>query len=153
MRVQLNTTASELNEWVAQIYKIARRIDMFEENSLLSRDLARVPDELKILEQRLDSEDDPTLREELQESIRLRETQLENLKTLEKNIKRADIQLDNTVAALGTIFAQVQLLDARDVDSRRTDRLRQSIRDEVSSLRDTVDAIDDVHQSSGLATT
>lgn len=152
MRLQLNTTASELNEWVGQIFRIARRIDLYEENSLLSRDLARVPDELKRLAQRLEHETEPTIRAELEESIHLRQTQLENLKLLETNIKRADIQLDNTVAALGTIFAQVQLLDARDVDSRRTERLRASIREEVASLRDTVDAIDDVQQASSFAT-
>lgn len=148
MQVQLTTTASELNDWVSQIYKIARRIDLFEENALLSRDRARVPDELKLLEQRLSAESEPAIREELEEAIRLRQTQLENLVALELNIKRADIQLDNTVAALGTIFAQVQLIDARDIDGRRTDRLRQSIREEVSSLRDTIEAIDDVHQAS-----
>jgi hypothetical protein len=153
MRIQLNTTASELNDWVEQVYRIARRIDMYEENSLLSRDRARVPDELKLLQQRLEGESEPTIRAELEESIRLRQTQLENLRALETNIKRADIQLDNTVAALGTIFAQVQLLDARDVDSSRTVRLRQSIREEVASLRDTVEAIDDVQQASTLATT
>lgn len=151
MRVQLGNTSNELNEWVSQIYKIARRIDLYEENTLLNRDLARVPNELKRLQQRLADETDAGLRQELQEAIALREKQLSSLQSLEGNMKRADLQLDNTVAALGTIFAQVQLLDSRDVDSRRSERLRQSIRDEVSSLQDTIEAIDEVHQARFLA--
>ncbi len=144
MRVQVEATVSEINEWLEQIHKIARRIDLYEENSLINRDRARVPDELKLLHQRLANESDESVKKELEETVRLRETQLSNLRALEVNIKRADIQLDNTLAALGTIYAQVQLLDAKEVDGRRANRLRQEIHDEVLSLKDTIEALDDV---------
>lgn len=144
MRTQIEATVSDVHEWLEQIYKIARRIDLYEENSLINRDRARVPDELKLLHQRLANETDERVKEELQETIRLRETQLSNLRALEINIKRADIQLDNTLAALGTIYAQVQLIDSKEVDGRRTTRLRQEIHDEVLSLKDTIEALDDV---------
>lgn len=144
MRIQLEGTVSEVHDWLEQIYKIARRVDLYEGNSLINRDLARVPDEVKLLQQRYANESDSRVQTELQETIRLKQTQLDNLRAIEANIKRADLQLDNTVAALGTIYAQVQLLDAKDVDSRRTQRLRQDIRDEVLSLKDTIEALDDV---------
>ncbi|NDJ86854.1 MAG: hypothetical protein GYB66_13305 [Chloroflexi bacterium] len=148
MRVQIEATVSEINDWVAQIYKVARRIDLYEENALINRDRARVPDEIKSLRLRLDTETDPHIRAGLEDSIRLKETQLENLKALANNIKRAHLQLDNTVTALGTIFAQVQLLDAKEVDGRRTHRLRQEIHDEVLSLKDTIEALDEVQGAS-----
>lgn len=151
MRLQIEATVNEIQAWLEQIYKVARRIDLYEENNLINRDRARVPDELKMLQQRLENEPDPRVKAELQETIRLRETQLSNLKALDTNIKRADIQLENTVVALGTIYAQVQLLDAKEVDGRRTSRLREQIRDEVLSLKDTIEALDDV-QNAGLLT-
>jgi hypothetical protein len=87
----------------------------------------------------------------LEETIRLKETQLSNLKMLETNVKRADIQLDNTLTALGTVYAQVQLLDSKEVDGRRAHRLRQEIQDEVLSLKDTIEALDDVQATSSYA--
>lgn len=38
----------------------------------------------------------------------------------------------------------MQLIDARDVDSARTQRLQSEIREEVLSLSDTIAAIDEV---------
>jgi hypothetical protein len=149
LRLQIESTIGEIQAWLEQIYKIARRIDLYEDNTLINRDRARVPDELKMLRQRLENESDERVKAELAETIRLRETQLANLKALETNIKRADIQLDNTVAALGTIYAQVQLLDAKEVDGWRANRLREQIHDEVLSLKDTIDALDEV-QSANL---
>ena len=78
----------------------------------------------------------------------MHETQLNTLRALETKIRRADVQLDNTVAALGTIFTQIQLLDAKEVDGRRANRLREEIRDEVSALKDTIEALDDVQAES-----
>ena len=151
MRSQIAATVSEIDDWVEQIYKIARRIDFYEDNSLINRDRARVPNEINVLRQRLENEADDGVKAELESTIQLKETQLSNLKMLETNIKRADIQLDNTLTALGTIFAQVQLLDSKEVDGRRTNRLRQEIQDEVLSLKDTIEALDDVQATSSYA--
>jgi hypothetical protein len=147
-RVQIEATLSEINDWLGQIYKLARRIDSYEASELIRRDRSRVPNELNALRLRLDKETDERVKVELGEAVRLKETQLANLQALETNVRRADIQLDNTLAALGTIFAQIQVVDSKDVDGRRAHRLRQEIQDEVLSLKDTIEAIDDV-QSTG----
>jgi len=52
--------------------------------------------------------------------------------------------LDSTLSSLGTIYAQMSLLGTKDVDSSRAQRLRQDIKDEVSGLQDTIDAMDEV---------
>ncbi|HMM28703.1 MAG: hypothetical protein AAGU78_04050 [Chloroflexota bacterium] len=143
-RRSIETTADEVGDWVEQIYRLAVRLDGFEENPMINRDRRMVPHDLKDLQRRLARETDPGVRAELEEAIQTKETQLANLRSLENNIKRADIQLDHTLAALGTVYAQVQLIDARDVDSARTQRLQSEIREEVLSLSDTIAAIDEV---------
>jgi len=143
-RRSIETTADEISDWVEQIYRLAQRLDSFEENPIINRDRRMVPHDLKALRRRLERETDPAVRAELEEAIQTKETQLANLRNLENNIKRADIQLDHTLSALGTIYAQVQLIDARDVDSARTQRLQSEIREEVLSLADTIAAIDEV---------
>ncbi len=152
MGTRLDTTASQMNDWVGHIYTLARRIDLYEEDSLLRRDLARVPHELKTLQQRLQTEADPRLQADLEASIKLYQTHAEHLHQLETSIKRATIQLDNTLASLGTIYAQVQLLDTRQLDSGGTERLHQSIAGEINLLKDTIESIDDVRQHSLHAT-
>jgi hypothetical protein len=144
MRHSIETTASEINDWIAQIYHLAERMDTFEENEIINRDRRMVPQDLKNLRRRLEREEDPGVRAELQEALQTKESQLANLRSLENNIKRADIQLDHTLSALGTVYAQVQLIGSKDVDGSRTRRLQDEIRDEVMSLQDTIAAIDEV---------
>ncbi len=144
MRTSIDATASEINDWIEQIYRLAKRMDDFEENEVITRDRRMVPQDLKNLRRRLEIEEAPSVRTELEEAIQTKETQLANLRSLENNVKRADIQLDHTLSALGTVYAQVQLIDSKDVDSARAQRLQDDIRDEVMSLQDTISAIDEV---------
>jgi hypothetical protein len=46
---------------------------------------------------------------------------------------------------MGTVYAQMQLIGAKDIDSGRAQRLREDIVDEVSSLHDIVEAMDQVY--------
>ena len=151
MRRHLAATASEIDAWIEQIYTLARRMDGFEENEVINRDRRMVPQDLKTLRRRLEHEEEAAVRVELEEAIQTKEAQLANLRTLENNIKRADLQLDQTLAALGTVYAQMQLIDAKDVGSARAQRLQDDIRDEVMSLQDTISAIDEVQQVQGYA--
>lgn len=144
MRRSIEHTAIEIDDWIEQIYLLARRMDSFEENDLIGRDRRMVPHDLKTLRRRLEAEQSPEVRAEMEEAIQTKETQLANLRSLENNIKRADIQLDHTLAALGTVYAQLQLIDSKDLDSARAKRLQEEIHDEVMSLQDTISAIDEV---------
>lgn len=145
MRRQIDATASELDSWIEQIYRLAQRMDDFEENPVINRDRRMVPQDLQHLQRRLRSEEDATVREELKEAIQAKQTHLESLRSLENNIKRADIQLDHTLSALGTVYTQVQLIGSKEVDSARAQRLQANIREEVLSLEDTIAALDEVH--------
>jgi hypothetical protein len=151
MRHHIESTASEINAWIEQIYNLARRMDAFEENEIIARDRRMVPHDLKNLQRRLQAETDPAVRAEIEEAIQTKETQLANLRSLENNVKRADIQLDHTLSALGTVYAQVQLIDSKGIDSARAQRLQEDIREEVMSLEDTVAAIDEVQTVEGYA--
>ncbi|WP_162909175.1 hypothetical protein [Aggregatilinea lenta] len=144
MRLGLQQTADEVTDWIEQIYLLARRMDAFEENAIINRDRRMAPQELANLRRRLNIEQDPGVKAELEEAIQTKEAQIANLRSLENSLKRADIQLDHTLSALGTVYAQVQLIDTKDIDSARAQRLQQEIKDEVLSLQDTISAIDEV---------
>ena len=148
MRLSFQETLDEIDDWIENIHRLARRMDVFEDDAILARDRRAVPDELRKLRQRLNNESAVNVREELEQAIQLKEQQLSNLNKVGDNMRRADLQLDNTLAALGTLYAQMQVIDTKDLDSARARRLREEIHDEVAELEDTIVAMDEVYSSS-----
>jgi hypothetical protein len=151
MREAMSQTATEINDWIALIYRLASSIDAFEGNAIIDRDRRSVPTELENLKRRLKIETDPGVRAELAEAIEIREKLLNNLRSIENNAKRTEIKMDNTVAQLSTVYAQMQLLNARELDSSRAQRLRSEIQEEVASLSDMISAMGDVYDYQGYS--
>ncbi len=150
LKASLQQTASEINDWIARIYRLAKNIDTFEANSVINRDRQNAPTELANLKRRLTVETDPGVKAELTEAVQIRQRLMDNLQSIANTAKRAEIQMDNTLAQLGTVYAQMQLINAKDLDSGRAQRLRDDIREEIASLSDTISAMDDVYQKQGL---
>mgnify|MGYP001339412387 CR=1 FL=1 len=144
MRVQLQQTVADVNDWIGHMYDLALHIDAFEGNDLVRRDQAEVPRKLAQAKRELATATDVDLKRDLEERVRSLELQQENLRETENGMKRAEIQLDNTLASLGTIFAQMSRLGTKDVDSSKAQRLRLDIQDEVTGLQDTIDALEEV---------
>jgi hypothetical protein len=144
MRVQLQQTIADVNDWIGQMYDLALHIDGFESNDLVERDRRMVPQQLDKVQIRLRTETDADVQRDLKEQAERLQLQLDNLNSTANSVKRAEIQLDSTLSSLGTIYAQMSLLGAKDVDSSRAQRLRQDTKDEVSGLQDTIDAMDEV---------
>ncbi|MGQ9887752.1 MAG: hypothetical protein ACUVSX_04595 [Aggregatilineales bacterium] len=144
MRISLRQTVSDIDDWIGHMYDLARHIDAFDNNELVERDRRMVPQQLEKTRIRLEREQDPKLRADLENQLRQLEQQLANLEATANSVKRAEIQLESTLSSLGTIYAQMSLLGTKEVDSARAQRLRLEIQDEVSSLQDTLDAMDEV---------
>jgi hypothetical protein len=149
LKVSLSQTANEINEWIELIYRLAKSIDVFEANQIIDRDRRAVPTELENLKRRLAVETDPGVKAELQEAIEIRQNLISNLQSIANTAKRTDIKMDNTLAQLSTVYAQMQLLDSKSLDSGRAQRLREEIQDEIHSLSDTISAMDDVYSYKG----
>jgi len=144
MRTSLQQTVADVNDWIAHMYDLALHVDSFESNTLVERDRRSVPQQLEKARQRLSLERDPAVRRDLEDQIAQLEQQIANLDATVSSIKRAEIQLDSTLSSLGTIYAQMSLLGTKEVDSSRAQRLRLEIKDEVASLQDTIEALDEV---------
>ncbi len=69
----------------------------------------------------------------------------ENIAELDNRMQRADLQLDSSLAALGTVYSQLLLIGSKEVDSDRAERLSADISNEVVSLQDVVDSINEVY--------
>jgi len=140
-------TARQVDKWIASIYEIARRLDQYGQDDLIHRDIKSVPARIKRLQQELANEDDPRVLEQLQETMRAKELQWSNLDQLENSMQRAELQLENTLTAMGTIYSQLLLVGAKDVDSGRASRLREEVAEEVLGLQDVLDSMDEVYET------
>ena len=148
MRMQLNSTIDDIDNWISHMYNLALHIDSFESNELVERDLRSVPQQINKTQQRMDMETDPAVRRDLERQVENLQQQLANLQATQNSVKRAEIQLESTLSSLGTVYAQMSRLGAKEVDSTRAQRLRLEIQDEVSSLQDTIEAMDEVQAQS-----
>lgn len=148
MQHRMQDVANQVEEWVRNIYALASRLDAFQNDEIIKKDLNDVPESIKRLKQRALQERDESIRRELDETISRRQAQYNNLLKLETAMDRADLQLENTLTALGTVYSQMLLLDAKDVDSGKAQRLRESITEQVNSLHDVLASMEEVYNGS-----
>jgi hypothetical protein len=145
IRHRMRDLVDQVDEWVHNIYTLASRLDAFQSDRIIQRDLRDVPASINRLKERLRAEDDPSIKRELEETIRRRQAQYDNLRKLESAMDRADLQLENTLTALGTVYSQMLLLDAKEVDSSKAQRLRENIVAQVNALHDALVAMEEVY--------
>jgi hypothetical protein len=146
LRDNLAETAHEIDEWIENLYSLALRIDAFQNDRTIQQDLVSVPNVLETYSQRLRQVSDERLRSQMQEIYDAKRTQWESLRDLQEKMARAKAQMENTLAALGTVYSQMLLIGVKDIDSGRAQRLRENIAEEIKSLHDVVDAMDEVYQ-------
>ncbi len=145
VRDRLGSTVSQINDWLANMFRIARRLDIYRQDKVIQRDRQAVPRDVANYQERLRREDDPSVAEQLRAALAARETQRGTLERLDNVMEKAELQLDQSLAALGTIYPQIQLIGARDVDSSRTQRLQADIADQVQTLDDLISSINEVY--------
>jgi len=150
LKDELSQTASQIDEWLGNIYDLAKRIDRYqEEQKILIRDRHQADSRISELESRLTTEDNPEVREQIRITLEGLRRQLSTIESLDDTIGRAELQLENSLTNLGTIYSQTMLVDAKDIDSGRAKRLRQEISDEVTELHDVLQAMDEVYSAEG----
>ena len=148
VRDELNATAEQIDNWIDHIYNLAKRIDRYqEEMDVLQRDRKRTSARIVELQRASASEEDPAIKAQISSTLESKERQLTTLNKLDDTIQRAELQLERSHTLLATIYSQTMLVDAKDIDSGRSQRLRQEIGDEVDELQDMLVAMEEVYAS------
>ncbi len=151
LRLRLQDVADQVQEWVGRIYALARRLDAYRSDTFLANDRKVAEQSIRQLHERLARESDPAIQAEIRDTIARRQAQVASLEKLADTMNRAELQIENTLTALGTVYSQMLLIDARDVNSPRTQRLRDSIVDQVNSLQDVLASIEEVYGDQQVA--
>jgi hypothetical protein len=145
LRDRLKDTANQLSNWAGNIYRLALRLDTYRGDALLARDREKVPQEIEALAARRRQDSDPAIQQELDEVLEGKGKQWQTLRDLDTRMQQAELQLEQSLTALATVYSQVQLIDAQDVDSSRSERLQADIQEQVSRLDDLVSSINEVY--------
>jgi len=148
LRDRLESTTGEVDDWIGNIYRLASRLDAYDADEVIQRDMQAVPRELERLAQRQRQEDDPSVQQQLRAAIAGKRSQWETLEKLKDTMEKAELQLETTLTALGTVYSQLMLIGAKDVEGRRAESIAESIHDEVMSLQGILEAMDEVYGSS-----
>lgn len=149
LQEHLRDTTAGVTDWLANIFDIAQRLDAYRCDEMIQQDMRSVPLAIANLEKRPEAEESEAVQAQMRETIRSKETQWENLQKLQNTMEKAELQLENTLAALGILYTQLQLIGAKDVDSGRTRRLQEDIAGQITSLQDIAEAMDEVYMSRG----
>jgi len=147
LRDRLVSTTSQVYDWIANMVALARRIDIYRTDSIIRRDQVAVPKEITELEARMARERNVQVREQMATTLDSKRQFAATLQELDGRMERADLQLDHSLAALGTVYSQLLLVSSKEVDSDRADRLRDDIRGEVLALQDLVESLNEVYGS------
>lgn len=142
---RLARATEQVGDWIEAIYRLATRLDAYDQNQVIKRDLRSVPLTIEDFKKRLAAEDDPAVQKTLRNTISDKERQWEHLSHLQNTMERAEYQLESTLAALGTVYAQLQAIDVRGAEKGRAERLRQDIDEQVAQLQDLGEAMDEVY--------
>ena len=142
---RLERATEPVDDWIEAIYRLAVRLDAYEQNRLIQQDLQSVPQAIANFKKRLASEKDPAVQATLNNTIADKQRQWEQLSHLQSTMEKAQYQLESTLAALGTVYAQLQTIDVQGSDKGHTERLREDIGEQVSQLQDLSQAMDEVY--------
>ena len=146
LKDELAQTASQIDDWLENIYDLARRIDRYQqEREILHRDRVRAESRVAQLQMDFAQAEKPAIKEQIQTTLNSLQRQLQTLETLEGTIQRARLQLENSLTHLGTIYSQTMLVDAKDIDRGSARRLRHEIAEEVTELNDLLLSMDEVY--------
>lgn len=148
IRDRLEDTASRITDWIGNIYALALRLAAFRSDDLLARERDMLPKEIARLQTRRKQEVNPVVQKQLDDVIHGKQQQWQSLSELDARMQKASLQLDQSLTALATVYSQIQLVDAQNVGSGRTERLQADIMEQIARLNDLVSSINDVYDFS-----
>lgn len=146
LKDELIQTSVQMDDWLGNMYNLAEKIARYRKRQdSITRDKNRAWQRIKELEKEYEFESNPAVKKQVQDTINGLQQQHNALDNVENTMQRAELQLENSLAHLGTIYSQALLVDAKDIDSSRARRLRQEIDEEVIELNDVLLAMDEVY--------
>ena len=144
LRDHLYASMSGIADWMGHIFAIAQRLNAYAQDRLIQRDLVEVPKSVEELRRALTRVNDRGVEEQLRSTLKAKEAQLSNLRALASNMEQAELKLEETVGALGTVYSQFQRVRAEKMSRNRARQLSGEIEDQVQRLQDILESMEQI---------
>jgi molybdopterin-biosynthesis enzyme MoeA-like protein len=135
-----------LDQWESHLRRLSSRLDAFETNPVIQQDIRQVPADIARLEAQVARETNPQIQAEINETLTRQREQQRQLNALVTLMRRTELDIDETLAAIGAIYSQLQLMGAKDVNNQRARRLSADIEEQNRHLNDLLAAMDEVYE-------
>lgn len=145
-RPQFEHLNTQITAWATDIEALVRQVDGFKQDRVMRRDLTRLPSSIKSLERKIAKEDNADLRARLTRNLESQQAQLSNLNRLQAKMREAEIEIERTLASLGTIYSQV-VTGQSSKQVADYSHLSAEVDEQVNALDDYLEAIEEVYQS------
>lgn len=142
---RLAGVSAKLASWEERVGQLADRVALFENDDLIRRDIKEVPRHIARLRRQVALETDPEMSRQMARTLAAYEQQQHHLAALARVMRRTRLNLDDTLAAMGTIYSQAQVLNALDIDGAAAARIADDIEHEVTRLNDLLSALSEVN--------
>ncbi len=146
LRDRLQQTVAKVDDWIADIFSLATRLQTYQQDNIIRMDRQRVPGEISDLQRKLKQEINPDLAKEMKKTLQTLQNQWHTLEQLDDLMERANLQLEHSLAALGTAYSQVLLISNRQVESDQAEQLDRDIEVEIHALEDISETIRKMYQ-------
>lgn len=140
---RLNELSIQMDEWMTSIQQMADRVSGFKRNTNLQHDKVTVDAAITKLSSQLANETDSRIKQQLERTLGARQQQRDSLTKLDNVMRQAEIQLESTVAALGTIYSQALATQSTNQVADYS-HLSAEVNEQVHSLRDRLEALEEV---------
>jgi hypothetical protein len=142
----------KLKSWEERVGQLADRVTLYEGDDLIQRDVREAPMHIDRLRRQLSLEADPDMQRQVRRTLSAYEEQQRQLELLARVMKRTRLNLDDTLAAMGTVYSQLQVLNAMDIDGPTAARIAGDVDREIERLNDLLAATSEVYgQSSEIS--
>lgn len=138
--------AAQVERWIAAIETLVERIAGLHRHTLLEDDLVAVPQAIATLAAQLALQPDPVLRRQLHQTLVNRQKQLVALELWQSTVAQAEIQLENTISLLGTIYSQL-LTGQSTHHVADYGHIMAEVDEEMHCLQDRLEALREVKSS------
>ena len=146
---RMNGVFQKLKSWEERVGQLADRLALYENDELIQRDVRETPGHIARLQRQLSQETELEMQQQVRRTLAAYEEQLRQLDLLARVMKRTRLNLDDTLAAMGTVYSQLQVLNAMDIDGPTAARIADDVDREVERLNDLLASMSDVYATSG----
>ena len=141
----LYDSTAGIADWIGLIFTMAQRLDAYERDELLHRDMTEASARIARLKKALANEDDPVVADQIKSTLAATEAQRDNLRSLENRMQQAEFRLEETLTSLGTVYSQFQLIRAKRLSGSGARRLSEDVREQVQGLQDIIASMNEVY--------